>query len=324
MLSLALKKEKLPNEWDVVIIGAGPAGLTAATYAARYGLKTLVLEAENPGGQVAVSPLIENYPGFTSISGEELASRMLKQALSTGATILVPERVKEIRLSESEKVVLTESEKEFKTKVLVIATGAEYLKLNVPGEKELFGRGVSHCATCDGPLYKGKRITVVGGGNTAVTSAIYLSSIASELIVVHRRDRFRAEWKSSDILLQKDNVRIYWNSLVERIVGKNYVEGVIIKNTKTGEVVEEKTNAVFVLIGLKPRSELAMKAGIEVDKNGYIVVDRKMRTNIPGVYAIGDVVGGYDQITKTVGEATIAIMDAYETIFSSTYGLQVK
>ncbi|MCI4438839.1 thioredoxin-disulfide reductase [archaeon] len=324
MLSLALKKEKLPNEWDVVIIGAGPAGLTAATYAARYGLKTLVLEAENPGGQVAVSPLIENYPGFTSISGEELASRMLKQALSTGATILVPERVKEIRLSESEKVVLTESEKEFKTKVLVIATGAEYLKLNVPGEKELFGRGVSHCATCDGPLYKGKRITVVGGGNTAVTSAIYLSSIASELIVVHRRDRFRAEWKSSDILLQKDNVRIYWNSLVERIVGKNYVEGVIIKNIKTGEVVEEKTNAVFVLIGLKPRSELAMKAGIEVDKNGYIVVDRKMRTNIPGVYAIGDVVGGYDQITKTVGEATIAIMDAYETIFSSTYGLQVK
>jgi len=324
MLSLALKKEKLPNEWDVVIIGAGPAGLTAATYAARYGLKTLVLEAENPGGQVAVSPLIENYPGFTSISGEELASRMLKQALSAGATILVPERVKEIRLSESEKVVLTESEKEFKTKVLVIATGAEYLKLNVPGEKELFGRGVSHCATCDGPLYKGKRITVVGGGNTAVTSAIYLSSIASELIVVHRRDRFRAEWKSSDILLQKDNVRIYWNSLVERIVGKNYVEGVIIKNTKTGEVVEEKTNAVFVLIGLKPRSELAMKAGIEVDKNGYIVVDRKMRTNIPGVYAIGDVVGGYDQITKTVGEATIAIMDAYETIFSSTYGLQVK
>ena len=324
MLSLALKKEKLPNEWDVVIIGAGPAGLTAATYAARYGLKTLVLEAENPGGQVAVSPLIENYPGFTSISGEELASRMLKQALSTGATILVPERVKEIRLSESEKVVLTESEKEFKTKVLVIATGAEYLKLNVPGEKELFGRGVSHCATCDGPLYKGKRITVVGGGNTAVTSAIYLSSIASELIVVHRRDRFRAEWKSSDILLQKDNVRIYWNSLVERIVGKNYVESVIIKNTKTGEVVEEKTNAVFVLIGLKPRSELAMKAGIEVDKNGYIVVDRKMRTNIPGVYAIGDVVGGYDQITKTVGEATIAIMDAYETIFSSTYGLQVK
>jgi thioredoxin reductase (NADPH) len=284
----------------------------------------LVLEAENPGGQVAVSPLIENYPGFTSISGEELVSRMLKQALSTGATILVPERVKEIRLSESEKVVLTESEKEFKTKVLVIATGAEYLKLNVPGEKELFGRGVSHCATCDGPLYKGKRITVVGGGNTAVTSAIYLSSIASELIVVHRRDRFRAEWKSSDILLQKDNVRIYWNSLVERIVGKNYVEGVIIKNTKTGEVVEEKTNAVFVLIGLKPRSELAMKAGIEVDKNGYIVVDRKMRTNIPGVYAIGDVVGGYDQITKTVGEATIAIMDAYETIFSSTYGLQVK
>lgn len=324
MLSLALKKEKLPNEWDVVIIGAGPAGLTAATYAARYGLKTLVLEAENPGGQVAVSPLIENYPGFTSISGEELASRMLKQALSAGATILVPERVKEIRLSESEKVVLTESEKEFKTKVLVIATGAEYLKLNVPGEKELFGRGVSHCATCDGPLYKGKRITVVGGGNTAVTSAIYLSSIASELIVVHRRDRFRAEWKSSDILLQKDNVRIYWNSLVERIVGKNYVEGVIIKNIKTGEVVEEKTNAVFVLIGLKPRSELAMKAGIEVDKNGYIVVDRKMRTNIPGVYAIGDVVGGYDQITKTVGEATIAIMDAYETIFSSTYGLQVK
>jgi thioredoxin reductase (NADPH) len=324
MISLALKKEKLPNEWDVVIIGAGPAGLTAATYAARYGLKTLVLEAENPGGQVAVSPLIENYPGFTSISGEELASRMLKQALSAGATILVPERVKEIRLSESEKVVLTESEKEFKTKVLVIATGAEYLKLNVPGEKELFGRGVSHCATCDGPLYKGKRITVVGGGNTAVTSAIYLSSIASELIVVHRRDRFRAEWKSSDILLQKDNVRIYWNSLVERIVGKNYVESVIIKNTKTGEVVEEKTNAVFVLIGLKPRSELAMKAGIEVDKNGYIVVDRKMRTNIPGVYAIGDVVGGYDQITKTVGEATIAIMDAYETIFSSTYGLQVK
>ncbi|MGB9895070.1 MAG: NAD(P)/FAD-dependent oxidoreductase [Thermoproteota archaeon] len=315
MFSLALKKEKLPNEWDVVIVGAGPAGLTAATYAARYGLKTLVLEAENPGGQVAVSPLIENYPGFISISGEELASRMLKQALNAGATVLAPEEVKEIRLGESEKVVLTESEREFKTKVLVIATGAEYLKLGVPGEKELFGRGVSHCATCDGPLYKGKRITVVGGGNTAVTSAIYLSSIASELIVVHRRDKFRAEWKSSDILLQKENIKIYWNSVVERIVGKNHVESVIIKNIKTDDVVEERTDAVFVLIGLKPRSELAMRAGIKVDNNGYIVVDRKMRTNVPGVYAIGDVVGGYDQITKTVGEATIAIMDAYETIF---------
>ncbi|MGB9759281.1 MAG: NAD(P)/FAD-dependent oxidoreductase [Thermoproteota archaeon] len=318
MFSLALKKEKLPNEWDVVIVGAGPAGLTAATYAARYGLKTLVLEAENPGGQVAVSPLIENYPGFISISGEELASRMLKQALNAGATVLAPEEVKEIRLGESEKVVLTESEREFKTKVLVIATGAEYLKLGVPGEKELFGRGVSHCATCDGPLYKGKRITVVGGGNTAVTSAIYLSSIASELIVVHRRDKFRAEWKSSDILLQKENIKIYWNSVVERIVGKNHVESVIIKNIKTDDVVEERTDAVFVLIGLKPRSELAMRAGIKVDNNGYIVVDRKMRTNVPGVYAIGDVVGGYDQITKTVGEATIAIMDAYETIFGGS------
>lgn len=315
MLSPVLKKGKLQDEWDVIIIGAGPAGLTAATYAARYGLKTLVLEAENPGGQVAISPLIENYPGFLSISGEELASRMLKQALNAGATVEVPERVKKIILSENEKVVITESEKEFKTKVLVIATGAEYLKLGVPGEKELFGRGVSHCATCDGPLYKGKRITVVGGGNTAVTSAIYLSSIASELLVVHRRDRFRAEWKSADILLQKNNVKVYWNSVVEKIVGKNHVEGVVIKNVKTGEVFEEKTSAVFVLIGLRPRSELAAEAGIKIDNNGYIIVDKKMRTNIPGVYAVGDVVGGYDQITKTVGEATIAIMDAYETIF---------
>lgn len=320
MFSLATKKRKLPNEWDVIIVGAGPAGLTAAIYAARYGLKTLVLEAENPGGQVAVSPVIENYPGFISISGEELASRMLKQALNAGATVEVSEGVKEIRLSENEKVVVTESEKELKTKVLIIATGAEYLKLGVPGEKELFGKGVSHCATCDGPLYKGKRITVVGGGNTAITSAIYLSSIASELIVIHRRDRFRAEWKSSEILLQKENVKVYWNSVVERIIGKNQVESVIIRNIKTGEVTEEKTNAVFVLIGLRPRSELAAKAGIKIDNNGHIVVDRKMRTNIPGVYAVGDVVGGYDQITKAVGEATIAVMDAYETIFGGAYG----
>jgi len=309
------KKEKLQNEWDVIIIGAGPGGLTAAIYAARYRLKTLVLEAENPGGQVAISPLIENYPGFLSISGEELASRMLKQALNAGAIIKAPERVTKIKLGENEKVVVTESENEFKAKVLIIATGAEYLKLNLPGEKELFGRGVSHCATCDGPLYKGKRIAVVGGGNTAVTSAIYLSSIASELLVVHRRDKFRAEWKSSDMLLQKKNVKVYWKSVVERILGKDQVEGIVIKNVKTGEVIEEKTSAVFVLIGLRPRSELAAEAGIKTDSNGYITVDKKMRTSIPGVYAVGDVVGGYDQITKTVGEATIAIMDAYETIF---------
>ncbi|MBO3763339.1 MAG: FAD-dependent oxidoreductase [Candidatus Brockarchaeota archaeon] len=316
MFSLAQKEEKLQKEWDVIIVGGGPAGLTAAIYAARYGLKTLVLEAENPGGQVAVSPAIENYPGFLTISGEELASRMLKQALNAGAIVKTSEEVKEIRLSENEKTVLTEGEKEFKTKVLIIATGAEYLKLGVPGEKELFGRGVSHCATCDGPLYRGKKITVVGGGNTAVTSAIYLSSIASELIIVHRRDKFKAEWKSADVLLQKSNVKVYWNSVVERIVGKSRVESIIIRNIKTKEIIEEKTNSVFVLIGLRPRSELAAKAGIKIDEEGHIIVDRNMRTNVPGVYAVGDVVGGYDQITKAIGEATIAIMDAYETIFS--------
>lgn len=319
MFSLILKKE-IPREWDVIIIGAGPAGLTAAIYAARYGLKTLVLEAESPGGQVAVSPIIENYPGFVSISGEELASRILKQALNAGATIEVPENVREIKLNENKKIVLTETGKEFKSKALIIATGAEYLKLGIPGEKELFGRGVSHCATCDGPLYKGKKVAVIGGGNTAVISAIYLSSIASELIMVHRRNKFRAESKIVDTLLSKKNVKIYWNSIVDKIIGKDYVEGITIENVKTNEIIEESTNAVFVLIGMKPRSELAVKAGIKADNNGYIIVDKKMRTNVRGVYAVGDVVGGYDQITKAIGEATIAVMDAYETMFGGPYG----
>ncbi len=301
--------QRADREQDVVIVGGGPGGLTAAIYLARYGFKTLVLEKSAPGGKVNVNPLIENYTGFESVSGEELARRMHMHALKAGALILSPEEVVRLELRGELKGVYTGSGRDFVAKAVVIATGAEERKLGVPGESELFGKGVSYCAVCDGPFFKGKRVIVVGGGNTAASSAIYLARIAEEVILVHRRASMRAERALVDKLRAMANVKLRLNSVVTRVVGGSRVEGVILKNLETGEEGLVEAEGVFIFVGVEPRSELAKEAGVEVDERGFIRVDCWQRTNIAGVYAVGDVVGEPMQIAKAVGDGVRAATD---------------
>ncbi|RDD53133.1 MAG: thioredoxin-disulfide reductase [Candidatus Korarchaeota archaeon NZ13-K] len=307
--------QRVDREQDVVIVGGGPGGLTAAVYLARYGLRTLVIERSAPGGKVNVNPLIENYPGFESISGEELARKMHMHALKSGASILSPEEVIRLDLGGELKRILTRSGREFVARAVVIATGAEERKLGIPGESELFGRGVSYCAVCDGPFFRDKRVIVVGGGNTAAISAIYLSRIAREVILVHRRDSMRAERALVDKLRSTANVRLLLNSVLSKVVGSGRVEGAIVRDLGTGEERLLEADGVFIFVGVEPRSEIAREAGVEVDERGFIKVDCWQRTNLAGVYAVGDVTGEPMQIAKAVGDGVRAAVDINNRLF---------
>lgn len=308
------------REQDVVIVGAGPGGLTAAIYLARYGYKTLVIEKSSPGGKINVNPLIENYPGFESVSGAELARRMHEHASKAGATILSPDEVVRLELKSTQKRIHTSSGREFIARAVVIATGAEERKLGIPGESELFGKGVSYCAVCDGPFFKGKRVLVVGGGNTAANSALYLSRIAREVILVHRRDKMRAERALVDKLMSLDNVHFNFNSVLTEILGKERVEGAVIRDLLRGEERTVEVDGIFIFVGVEPNSGVAREAGVELDEKGFIKVDRWQRTNIPGVYAVGDVAGEPLQIAKAIGDGVRAAVDINDRVFGGAYG----
>lgn len=313
-------KEELPRDWDVIIVGGGPGGLTAAIYLGRYGLKTLVIEREAPGGKVSINPIVENYPGFTSIMGEELSKRFHEHAIASGVKILFPEEVIKLDLRGDWKKVYTKSGREFSARALIISTGAEDRRLKVPGERELYGKGVSYCAVCDGPLYRGKRMVVVGGGNTAAVSTLYLAKLASEIVLVHRRDKLRAERALVDQVMKLPNVRFRWNSVVTEIVGKERVEGVKIKEISTGREEFIEADAVFIFIGVIPQSHLAREAGVKTDEKGFILVDYWQRTNCYAVYAVGDVTGEPMQIAKAVGDGVKAATDIHDRIFGGAYG----
>jgi len=305
-------EERKLEEWELIIIGAGPAGLTAGIYAGRRELKTLILEEKIPGGTAADSPLIENYPGFRSISGRELMDKMLEHCKSFGVQIHELEGVTELNLDGQQGDRLVKTSKDlYSAKAVIIATGSHYRELGVPGEKEFRGRGVSYCATCDGPFFKNKRVVVVGGGNTAAVSALFLADIASEVRLVHRREQLRAE-EAIFKELQNKGVKFLWNSVVKEIKGENLVKSVTIYNQKTGETLEIETDGVFINIGEEPNSEIAKAAGVQVDEHGYIIVDSRQRTNIPGVYAAGDVTNcPIKQIGVAVGQGIIAAEEAY-------------
>jgi len=299
------------ERWSLVIVGAGPAGLTSGIYGARSGLDTLVLEEALPGGLTAKSPWIENYPGFPEgISGADLIERMLKQCERFGVEVKSFEGVKRLLVDGEVKRVETEKGA-YSAKAVIIASGCRHRTLGVPGEERLRGMGVSYCAICDGPFFKGKRVLVVGGGNTAATSAVYLSKIASEVLLVHRREELRAERIYLDEIKRR-GVKVLWNTEVREIKGDEKVEGVKLYNNKTGKVAEEEVDGVFIAVGETPNSEFARDAGVKVDREGYIITDNLQRTNMPGVYAAGDVTScPVKQVGTAVGQAIVAALEAY-------------
>ena len=305
------KKEDNAHVYDMLIIGGGPGGYTAALYAARAGLDTLVIEKLSAGGQMALTHQIDNYPGFVDgIGGWELADQMQKQAERFGAKTQNAE-VHSVDLKTNPKKVET-SEGSFYGKTIVLATGANPRELGVPNEKELVGRGVAYCAACDGMFYKGKTVVVVGGGNTAAADALLLSRIAKKVIIVHRRDTLRATKIYHEPLMKAENVEFRWNSVVTELLHGDKLTGVRLKDVKIGEETTIAADGVFVSVGRKPATELVADQ-VELDKGGYIVAGETTETNIPGVYAVGDVRAKLlRQVVTAVADGAMAVHMAEE------------
>lgn len=307
------------ESWDLIIIGAGAAGLSAGIYGARSGLKTLLIEEKLAGGTAVDAPVVENYPGFPHILGAELAEKMVLHCKNAGAIIHELETVTNLDLKDEKKIVKT-NQAEYQAQAIIIASGAHYREINVKGEKEFRGRGVSYCGVCDGPFFKGKHVLVVGGGNSACTTTLYLSGLAAEVIVVHRRDAFRAEEAVVKDITAKPNVKILWNTEIKEIKGEKLVTTAVLSNIKTGEINEIKINGVFVQVGESPNSQLAKDAGVKVEESGRIEIDIHQRTNLSGIYAAGDVTNHpVMQIGTAVGQGITAALDAYSYIRQPYY-----
>lgn len=297
--------------YDMIIIGGGPGGYTAALYAARAGLDVVVLEKLSAGGQMALTAQIDNYPGFEDgIDGFTLGEKMQAGAEKFGSKTEYAE-VFSVDLKASPKIVET-SEGIFYGHTIVFATGASPRELGVSGEKELVGRGINYCAACDGMFYKGKTVVVVGGGNSAAADAMVLSRIAKKVILVHRRDTLRATKVYHDPLKRTENVNFYWNSVVSEFISDGKVTGVKIKNVNTGEESVIDCDGVFVSVGRKPATDL-VKEQLELNSGGYILADESTKTNIPGVYAVGDVrLKKVRQIVTAVADGAVAAHEAEE------------
>ncbi|MFX0012096.1 MAG: NAD(P)/FAD-dependent oxidoreductase [Candidatus Hermodarchaeota archaeon] len=305
------------NEFDLVIIGGGPAGLTAALYAGRMGLKTALFEYKAFGGLAGTAPKIENYPGIESINGLELTERMRKQAENYGTTFFYHE-VKSIN---PKNLTVTSGKGETKAKAIIIATGSKHLTLGLSNEYELVGNGISYCATCDGPLFRDQTVATVGGSNAAGLEVIFLSGVAKKVYLIHRRHCMRAEACIVDEVDSLPNVEPMYNCTIEEAISKDEkLSELKVKNIETGEITKLDVNALFIAIGVEPQSELAKNAGIELDEDNNIKVDRNQQTNFPGIYAAGDVTGGIRQVTTATGEATTAAMNAYLFIKQGWYG----
>ncbi|VVB51480.1 Sulfide dehydrogenase subunit alpha [uncultured archaeon] len=299
------------TDYDVIVIGGGGAGMTAALYCARRALKTVVIEKTALGGQLLLTDKIENYSAVYSASGQELSDVMEKQCLRDGVEFKY-EEVTSIDVKDDVKKIFT-SKKTYTSKAVILATGGSHRRLKVPGEEKYEGLGVSYCATCDGPLFKKKRIAVVGGGSTAFEDALYLSDIAGECYLIHRRDTFRAEECKVE-RLRKTKTKFITDTVVTEILGKGKVESLKLKNVKTGSESELPVDAVFVAVGINPQTDFAKAAGIGVNERGYLNVDSKMHTNVPGVFACGDVTGGILQFSTAVGGGCTAAYSAYEYV----------
>ena len=299
--------------YDVIIIGGGPAGMSAAIYAARARLKTLIIEKAGCGGQIAITDHLENYPGFeTGINGFELAVKMQTQATAFGSEIAYGEVVSIEVTNKVKKVIL--QDKEFDTKTIIVASGAAFKKLNVPGEQEFIGKGVSYCATCDGPFFRNKEIAVVGGGDSALQEAIYLTKFATKVNLIHRRNEFRAAKILQEKVLANDKINVILDSVVEEICGTQMLESLKVKNVKTGTVINLAVNGVFLFVGWQPNTEFLKNSGINLE-NGYIVTNELMETNIDGVFACGDVrKKQLRQVVTAVSDGAISAISAQHYI----------
>ena len=297
--------------YDMIVVGGGPGGYTAALYAARAGLSTLVLEKLSAGGQMALTEQIDNYPGFEDgIDGFTLAEKMQQQAERFGARSEYAQ-VERMDLAASPKVLET-SEGTFCAKTVVLATGANPRELGLPNEAALTGRGVAYCAACDGMRYKGKTVVVVGGGNSAVADALLLSRVAQKVILVHRRDTLRATKVYHQPLMQAENLEFRWNSTVTELLQEDKLTGVKLKDVNTGEETTVPCDGLFISVGRKPATEL-VQGQLELDRSGYIVADETTRTSLPGVYAVGDVrTKPLRQVVTAVADGAMAVHMAEE------------
>ena len=302
---------------DLIIIGAGPAGLTAGLYAARARLKTLMLEKLSPGGQVLMTDWVENYPGFPDgISGFDLIDKMRRQAEKFDL-VIENQEVSRLELSPEKKVVVTDKGT-LETRALILTSGATPRKLGIEGEELLIGKGVSYCATCDGPFYRDQEVALIGGGDTAVEEAIFLTRFAAKVHLIHRRDELRATKLLRERVMALDQVNIVWDTVPTRIVGDTEVKGVDLKNVKTGKTSHLPVQGVFVFVGYIPNTEL-VKGQLELDKLGFVVTNNDMQTSVPGVFAAGDIRSKIlRQIATAVGEGATAVFAVERYLESRT------
>lgn len=302
--------------YEVIVIGGGPGGLTAGLYTSRAGLKSLLLERGAVGGQMVNATLIENYPGFPEgISGAELGSLMHQQAVKYGLEVLTAEVTK---LSQGKSYTVSTTEGSFEAATLIIATGSEYRKLGVTGEERLSGRGISYCATCDGFFFRDRVVAVVGGGDTAITDALELSQHANRVYVIHRRDQLRAGQVLQERAFAHSKLKFIWRTVVEDVLGDKVVEGLKLRNVKTGQQSTLKVDGVFVAIGLLPNSRSFFNI-LELDDIGYIVTDETMATSAPRIFAAGDIRrNSPHQIAAAVGDGVTAAMSAFNYFVSKS------
>ncbi len=298
------------EEYDLVIVGGGPAGFTAGIYAGRSGLNAVILEKQMAGGQVMISPSIENWPGEKDIPGQDLAMKMREHAEQY---VHIKEFSEVTSVRKDGYFIIDTPEGAFKGKSILLATGAEHRHLGATGEEEFNGKGISYCATCDGFFFKGKDVAVIGGGSTALLYAIYLENIECNVKLIHRRDQFRGE-KALQDKVKASGVQIILDSVVEEFKGEEVLGSLMVKNVRTDERTEIPVSGAFIAVGEVPQTQIALELGVELDNEGFIKVDRRMKTNIPGVYSAGDVTGGLKQIVTAAGEAASAATSAFEDL----------
>ena len=298
--------------YDTIIIGAGPAGMTASLYAARSNLKVALIEGGLPGGQMNNTSDIENYPGYANISGPELAEKMFEPLENLGVEHLYG-FVENVEDHGKFKKVVTDDQV-YETRTVIVATGSKHRLLGVPGEEKLNSRGVSYCAVCDGAFFRDQDLLVVGGGDSAVEEAIFLTRFAKSVTIVHRRDELRAQKVLQDRAFANDKIKFIWDSVVKEIKGENRVESVVIENVKTNQVTEHAFGGVFIYVGLDPVSDFTKGLQIQ-DESGWIVTDDHMKTSVAGVFAVGDVrQKDLRQVTTAVGDGAIVGQEAYKYI----------